>query len=51
MKVFIVIPLFSNGIDINSSEVKVFTEYKKASEYINTLTTGYYELIESELIS
>lgn len=37
VKIYTVIPYFSNGIEINQNDVKSFSDYKKAEEYTWTL--------------
>lgn len=49
MKVFVVIPLFSNGVDINQNDVAVFLTREQATQYIRSERFVYYEIVETTL--
>ena len=50
MKIYTVIPFFSNGIEIFQNEVKSFKSYDEAYLYATTvLDNGFFEIIENIL--
>ncbi len=49
VKIYTVIPYFSNGQEVNQNEVKSFSEFKKAEEYTWTLN-HHFDVIENFLI-
>ena len=53
IKIFTVIPYFSNGIEVFLNDVKSFTTYEKASYYMHDIKYkfGYYhiDITKSEL--
>jgi hypothetical protein len=49
IRIYTVIPYFSNGYEVNQSDVKSFTDFKKAEEYTWTLNY-HFDVIENELI-
>jgi hypothetical protein len=46
--IYTVIPLFSNGVEINQNEVKSFADRDEASQYSSSLH-AHFEFVESEL--
>ena len=51
MKIYTVIPFFSDGIEIFQNDVKSFKEYKDAQLYAwNDIDYRKYEIIENELL-
>jgi hypothetical protein len=53
MKIYTVIPYFSNGIEVFQNEVKSFTRFKDASQYANNFNRVYgnhFDIVESELV-
>lgn len=49
MKIYTVIPYYSNGIEVFLNDVKSFTTFEKAEEYADALYHGVYNIVESEL--
>jgi hypothetical protein len=50
MKIYTVIPFMSNGVDINSNDIKSFGDYDMAYNYANkVLRAIYYDIVENEL--
>jgi hypothetical protein len=49
MKIYTVIPYYSNGIEVFLNDVKSFTTFKAAENYANELPYGKYDIVESEL--
>lgn len=49
MNVFVVIPFFSNGIELNQNDVAVFLTREQAKEYIQSEGFMYYEIVETIL--
>ena len=50
MKIYTVIPYYSNGIDVDTNDVKSFTDRSAASQYATgILRVEYYDIIENEL--
>ena len=48
--IFTIIPFFSDGIQLNTNDIKSFTNYDEAYEYAsNNLNAGYFDIIENEL--
>jgi hypothetical protein len=48
IKIWTVIPYFSDGNEVNQSLVKSFTTFKKAEEYTWTLQT-HFDVVENEI--
>jgi hypothetical protein len=50
MKIYTVIPYYSNGFDVDTNDVKSFTNRSAASHYATSiLRVEYYEIVENEL--
>ena len=50
MKIYTVIPFFSNENEVNMNDVKSFTIFDEAYYYANAITDGRrYEIVENEL--
>ena len=49
MKVFVVIPFFSYGEEINQNDVAVFLTREQARQYIQSERFVYYEIVETTL--
>jgi hypothetical protein len=50
MKIYTVIPYYSNGIEVDTNDVKSFTDRAAASHYATgILRVEYYEIVENEL--
>jgi hypothetical protein len=47
MKVFVVIPYFSDGIELNQNEVSVFTTRQEAEQFIRVNQFSYFEIVET----
>lgn len=47
--IYVVIPYFSDGVEVNQNEVKAFFDYEDASNYQNTLYT-YSETTTTTLV-
>jgi hypothetical protein len=46
MKVYILIPYYSNGIDVNLNEVKIFESYSDAETHVHAFGFNYYDIVE-----
>ncbi len=54
LKIYTVIPYFSDGVEVNQNEVKSFTQFEDASRYANEFNRVYgshFDIVESELIT
>jgi len=50
MKIYTVIPFFSNGIEIFANDVKSFRDYDEAYHYAtNSIDGRNFEIIENDL--
>jgi len=52
IKIYTVIPYFSNGVEVFQNEVKSFTQFEDASQYANDFNRVYgshFDIVESEL--
>jgi len=47
MKVYVVIPFFSNGTDVNTNEVATFIEFAAAENYARENEITYYDIVVS----
>ena len=53
IKIYTVIPYFSNGIEVFQNEVKSFTRFEDAAQYVNNFNSVYgnhFDIVESELV-
>jgi hypothetical protein len=51
MKIYTVIPFMSDGTDVNLNDVKSFTDYDMAYQYVvGELRAEYYNIVENEVI-
>jgi hypothetical protein len=53
IKIYTVIPYFSNGIEVFQNDVKSFTEFKDAQNYgseFNRTMGNNYDIVENELV-
>lgn len=48
MNVYVVIPYFSNGIEVNGNDVKVFLTYESASKYANSKKFEQYDIVHAD---
>jgi hypothetical protein len=48
MKIYTVIPYYTNGVEVFSNDVKSFTTFKSAERYANELPYGKYDIVENE---
>jgi hypothetical protein len=48
MKIYTVIPYYTNGVEVFSNDVKSFTTFKAAERYANALPYGKYDIVENE---
>lgn len=46
MKIYILIPFFSDGITLNSSEVEIFESLEEAETHAHALGIYHYEIVE-----
>jgi hypothetical protein len=54
LKIYTVIPYFSNGVEVFQNEVKSFTQFEDAAQYANDFNRVYgshFDIVESELIT
>ena len=49
MKIYTAITFFSNGIELNTNEIKSFNTSEAALSYVDQLRSPYWEIIENEL--
>jgi len=53
IKIYTVIPYFSNGVEVFQNEVKSFTDFKSAEAHgreFNRQMGNCYDIVESELV-
>lgn len=53
IKIYTVIPYFSNGVEVFQNDVKSFTKYEDAQNYgyeFNRIMGNHFDIVESELV-
>lgn len=48
MNVYVVIPYFSNGIEVNGNDVMVFLTHESAFQYANSKKFEYYDIVKAD---